>query len=255
MTSAPLLYVCVRPQQGAAAAEYESFRSAMQLDASLLHQHDLVRTPFSHDIFDRYSGFVVGGSPFNVADPEPTKTEVQLRLEKDLEHLAAHTAAGDGAAALFTCYGIGVVTRMLGGEVTRAFPEDTGPVSIELTPDGRADPLFGGLANRFTALTAHKEGTSAAPRGAVLLAQNEACPAQAYRVGDRLYTTQFHPEPTSKAFTERMAVYRDDGYFDANAFDEIATRVLSASVTEPVRLLRTFAKRFGPSAAHADLEQ
>ena len=38
---------------------------------------------------------------------------------------------------------------------------------------------------------------------------------QAYRVGERLYATQFHPEPTTRAFTERMAVYRDDGYFAA----------------------------------------
>lgn len=248
MTSAPLLYVCVRPQQGAAAAEYESFRSAMRLDAAQLEQHDLVREPLPHNIFERYSGFVVGGSPFNICDPALSKTAVQLRLEKDLEHIAAHTAAGDGPAAMFTCFGIGVVTRMLGGEVSRAFPEDTGPATIELTPDGQSDPLFGNLATRFTALTAHKEGTATAPRDAVLLAQNEGCPVQAYRVGDRLYTTQFHPEPTSKAFTERMVVYRDDGYFDSHAFDEIAARVLAASITEPTRLLREFAKKFGPSA-------
>jgi GMP synthase (glutamine-hydrolysing) len=71
---------------------------------------------------------------------------------------------------------------------------------------------------------------------------------QAYLVGDRLYATQFHPEPTTKAFTERMAVYRDDGYFEASAYDQIAGRVLASSVTEPARLLRAFARRFGPLA-------
>ncbi|MDE0545245.1 GMP synthase [Microbacterium sp. C7(2022)] len=240
-----VLYVCVRPQQDAAAAEYESFRTAMQLERDAIDHHDLVRNPLPHDVFDRYQAFVVGGSPFNVADPEPTKTEPQVRLERDLEHLAAHAGAGDGPAALFTCYGIGVVTRMLGGDVTRAFPEDTGPTMIELTDAAQTDPLFGGLANRFSALTAHKEGTASAPAGSVLLASNDACPVQAYRVGERLYTTQFHPEPTPVAFTERMVVYRNDGYFDATAFDETAARVLSAKVTEPVRLLRAFARRFG----------
>lgn len=242
--SAPLLYIAVRPQQDAAAAEYESFRNGMRLSEGSLARHDLVRDPLPHDVFERYSGFVIGGSPFNVADPESTKTDVQRRLENDLEHLAAHVAAGDGPAALFTCYGIGVVTRMLGGEVTRAFPEDTGPTAIERTPESDADPIFGSLATRFTALTAHKEGTATAPRGAVLLAKNDACPVQAYRVGDRLYTTQFHPEPTTKAFTERMVVYRNDGYFDATQFDEVAGRVLGASVTEPARLLSAFAQRF-----------
>ena len=137
---------------------------------------------------------------------------------------------------------------MLGGTVSRAWPEDTGPVAVELTRDGQSDPLFGGLATRFTALTAHKEGAAEVPPGSVLLATNEACPVQAYRAGDRLYATQFHPEPTTRDFTERMAVYRNDGYFEADAYDTIAGRVLAASVTEPARLLRTFARMFGPAA-------
>jgi GMP synthase (glutamine-hydrolysing) len=148
-------------------------------------------------------------------------------------------------AALFTCYSIGVLTRLLGGEVSRGYPEDTGPVSVDLTADGESDPLLGTLAHRFTALTAHKEGAARVPEGATLLATNEACPVQAYRVGERLYATQFHPEPTTRAFTERMAVYRDDGYFPANDFDTVAGRVLAASVTEPVRLIRAFARAFG----------
>ena len=244
MTTAPLLYVCVRPQLGAAAAEYESFRTAMHLDESRLARHDLVREPLPDDVFERYSGFLVGGSPFNVTDPESTKTDAQRRLEAALARIAERTATGDGPAALFTCYGIGIATRTLGGTVSRAFPEDTGPVAVELTKQASADPLFGALANRFTALTAHKEGTESLPPGAVLLARNDGCPVQAYRVGDRLYATQFHPEPTTKAFTERMAVYRDDGYFDSADYDAIAGRVLAASVTEPTRLLRAFADRF-----------
>jgi len=244
MTSAPFLYVCVRPQLGAAAAEYDSFRTAMRLDEGALARHDLVRDPLPADAFERYAGFVIGGSPFNVADPESTKTETQRRLEADLARIAEGTAPGEGPAALFTCYGIGIATRTLGGTVSRAFPEDTGPVAIDLTPEAASDPLFGGLANRFTALTAHKEGTETLPPGAVLLARNDGCPVQAYRVGDRLYATQFHPEPTAQAFTERMAVYRDDGYFESSDYDAIAGRVLAASITEPARLLRAFATHF-----------
>ena len=135
---------------------------------------------------------------------------------------------------------------MLGGVVSRAYPEDTGPVLVELTQDGKSDLLLGTLARSFTALTAHKEGTASVPDGATLLATNAGCPVQAYRVGDRLYATQFHPEPTTRAFTERMAVYRDDGYFPANDYETVAGRVLAASVTEPVRLLRAFARAFGP---------
>lgn len=241
MTSAPLLYVCVRPQRGAAAAEYESFRLGLQVEEGALAAHDLVREPLPADVFERYSGFLIGGSPFNVTDPESSKTQTQRRLEADLERIAG-AAAQARTAALFTCYGIGVATRMLGGEVSRAFPEDTGPVVVTLTPAGERDAVLGGLATRFSALTAHKEGAGSVPPGAELLATNEHCPVQAYRVGDHLYATQFHPEPTTRAFTERMAVYRDDGYFAAEEYDVVAARVLAASVTEPARLLQAFAK-------------
>jgi len=238
----PLLYLCARPQQGAADAEYTSFREAMRVDESRLSRHDLVHEPLPDDVFDRFSGFVVGGSPFNLTDPDSTKTEAQRRLERDLGRVAE--AAADGrTSAVFTCYGIGIVTRMLGGEVSRAYPEDTGPTTVTLTADGRRDPLLGSLPVRFSALTAHKEGTAKLPEGAVLLAEGEACPVQAYRVGDHLWATQFHPEPTPRAFTERMAVYRNDGYFDARDFETISRRVLAASVTQPVRLLAAFARR------------
>ncbi len=65
---APLVYLCARPQQGAAAAEYESFRTAMRLDESGLERWDLVRDPLPADFATRWRGAVVGGSPFNVSE-------------------------------------------------------------------------------------------------------------------------------------------------------------------------------------------
>ncbi|WP_322410960.1 glutamine amidotransferase-related protein [Microbacterium invictum] len=248
MTSADLLYLCARPQEAAAEAEYASFREAMGVGSDRMDRHDLVRSALPDDALDRYRAVVVGGSPFNVVDPESTKTEVQRRVERDLERVAAAAAAGDGIAAMFTCYGISVVTRLLGGEVSRGFPEDAGPTTVSVTAAAHDDPLFASIEPAFAALTGHKEGTATLPPGAVHLATNEACPVQAYRVGDRLYTTQFHPELTPRAFTERMQVYRNDGYYDASDYDVIAGRVLAAPVSEPERLLAAFGARFG---AHA----
>ncbi|WP_295839210.1 GMP synthase [uncultured Microbacterium sp.] len=237
--TARLLYVCARPQREAAVAEWASFRDGLGVGDDELVHHDLVRDPLPADL-ERYAGVVVGGSPFNVTDPD--KSDEQLRLETDLERLAA-TAIEGRTSALFTCYGIGVVTRLLGGEVTLRHPEDTGPAEIALTEAGRGDGLFGILNPRFEALTAHKEGTAAVPPGATLLAENDACPVQAYRAGVGLWATQFHPEPTAEAFVARMRVYRDAGYFDADAFDEVSSFVRTASVEQPTLLLRSFAAR------------
>jgi GMP synthase (glutamine-hydrolysing) len=240
--SARVLYICVRPQRGAGEAEYESFRTAAGLAPDEIDSLDLVRNPLPD--LDAYSAYMVGGSPFNMTDPESTKTDAQKHIEAGLAELA-RAAADRGPAALFTCYGIGVATRVLGGEVSRAHPEDTGPTVVTLTADGERDPIFGGLAAKFTALTAHKEGSSTPPSGAVLLAEGDASAVQAYRYGDRLYATQFHPEASTKAFVERMAIYRDDGYFASDDYEPLAQRVLAVSVTEPLRLVRAFAKRFG----------
>ncbi|MFG6503354.1 GMP synthase [Microbacterium sp. P05] len=238
---APLLYVSARPQRDAAAAEYASFLSGLGVDAASLDRLDLAHEPLPADALERYAGFVVGGSPFNVTDA--VKSPEQQRLEADLEIIAA-AAAASRVAALFTCFGIGVVTRMLGGTVSREVPEATGPTTITVTAAGRSDALLSHLGGSFSALTAHKEGAAEVPPDAVLLATNELCPVQAYRVGDRLWATQFHPESTPLAFTQRMAVYRDGGYFAPSDYDEIAARVLRSPVTEPPRLLGAFAERF-----------
>lgn len=233
---ASLLYVGARPELDAATAERASFRVGLGVGSAQLDRIDLVAEPLPDDVFDRYDGFVIGGSPFNVTDVR--KSETQRRLEADLERIAARAAEG-ATAAFFTCFGIGVVTRLLGGIVTTDHPEEASAAEVHTT--GGADPLFGPSGPKFSAFTAHKEGSTEVPPGAVLLATNDACPVQAYRVGDRLYATQFHPEPSPRDFADRMVFYRTTGYFDPDAFDDVQDAVLAAAVTEPARILGRFA--------------
>ena len=230
-----ILYVCVRPEQGAADAEHQSFRRALGVRG--LDRWDLLDHPLDGSIADRYDGVVVGGSPFNVVSEQ--RGDLQARVEHDLESIARD--AIDGAlAAMFTCFGIGVVTRMLGGTVGTAVPESTRSTTIRITSAGTADPVFGPSAPEMSVLTAHKEGSIEPPPGAVLLASNDDCPVQAYRVGERLYATQFHPEVTPQDFVDRMAYYRTTGYFDPHEYDLTAERVIAASVTG-TDVLRRFA--------------
>ena len=236
---ASLLYVCVRPEAGAADAEHASFRRALGVD--VVDRLDLLDEPLDERRLARYRGVVIGGSPFNVSDA--VISPLQHRVERDLERIARRAIDGD-VAAFFTCFSIGVVTRMLGGRITLDTPESASATVIETTPEGAADPVFGPSAPALTVFTAHKESAVALPQGAVLLATNETCPVQAYRVGAHLYTTQFHPEPTPRDFADRMTFYRTTGYFDPDEFDIVQKQVLSASVTEGAALLRRFADRF-----------
>lgn len=233
MTS--ILYICVRPEQGAADAEHRSFQRALGVER--LDRWDLLQHPLDESVADRYDGVVIGGSPLNVVTAHPS--DIQKRVENDLEKLAEDAAAGR-IAGMFTCYSIGVVTRMLGGTVRTDVPESTRPTRIRITDAGVTDPVFGPSAPSMSVLTAHKEGSIEPPPGAVLLATNDDCPVQAYRVAERLYATQFHPEVTPQDFVDRMEHYRTTGYFAPHEFDLTAQRLLAASVTG-TDLLRRFA--------------
>ena len=238
---ASLLYVCVRPEIGAADAEHASFRRALGVD--VVDRLDLLTESLDPERLAHYRGIVVGGSPFNVSDA--TKSPLQARVEADLESIADRAIEG-GVAAFFTCFSIGVVTRMLGGVVTIDTPEAASATVIRTTPAGDADPLFGPSAPALTVFTAHKESAASVPPGAELLATNDVCPVQAYRVGTHLYAAQFHPEPTPRDFADRMTFYRTTGYFDPSEFDAVQGQVLAASVTEGAALLRRFAETFVP---------
>lgn len=246
MSSKPFLFLSARPEVEAVGPEYESVRRAMGVDAGLLEHVRLDVDPLGDlDLaLDAYAGIVVGGSPFNVTTPEAGKHEVQRRVEADLTRLAEQAVAADFPLML-TCYGIGVLTRLLGGEVGTTFGEDAQAVEIRLTAEGTADPLVGALPERFDALVGHKEATDRLPADAVLLASSAGCPVQVYRVGSSVYATQFHPEVSTADFIARAQVYRHHGYFPASELREVGERLAAASVTEPQRMLRRFAELAG----------
>jgi len=235
----PFLFLSARPEVEAVGPEYESVRSAMGIDASRLEHVRLDVDPLDDLRLDDVAGIVVGGSPYNVTTPEASKHPVQRRVEADLARLAEAALARDHPL-LFTCYGIGVLTRVLGGSVGTEHGEDAAAVEIALTPDGVADPLVGVLPARFDALVGHKEATERLPGDAVLLASSAACPVQVYRVGRRVYATQFHPEVSTHDFVARAQVYRHHGYFPASELRAVSERLAAASVTEPRRMLRRF---------------
>jgi len=234
------LLLQVRPEAVPREQEAASMRAATGLGDRL----DTLRVdvdPLPADVFDRYAGFLAGGSPFNVSDPEAGKSDAQRAAEERLTAIAAGALERD-RPAFFTCYGIGLVTRLLGGTVDRTHPERVSAVEDRLTDAGAADPIAGVLPPRFRVLTGHKESASEPPPGSVLLATNDVSPVQLYRVGEVL-ASQFHPEPTTTEFTARARAYQSYGYFPPEEFDEIAAAVHGAEVTLPRLLLTRFVER------------
>ena len=83
---------------------------------------------------------------------------------------------------------------------------ELGTVEIELTDEGKSDPLFADVPGRFRVHTTHEDQVVAPPPGATVLARNDHSPFQALAVGDSVRTVQFHPEvdePIARDFVDR----------------------------------------------------
>ncbi|MCY7290099.1 MAG: glutamine amidotransferase [Cryobacterium sp.] len=240
----PFLLLATRSEDEAADDEYAGFLAAGDLTSDQLHRVRLEAAPMPVIDLDAYSGIIVGGSPFNASDAPAVKSSVQRRVEGELAELLDRVLARD-FPFLGACYGVGLITSHLHGVLDGIWSEEAGPTWISLTEEGTSDQLFARLAPRFEAFVGHKEACSALPEGAVLLATGQNCPVQAFRVGRNVYATQFHPELTNAGILTRIRIYREFGYFDPDAMDDVIAAIEASVVTEPANLMKAFVERFG----------
>ena len=127
-----------------------------------------------------------------------------LRFEKDF--LAA--MIDDRMPVLAVCLGSQLLAEAAGGSARRASEPEIGWYRVEVTEEGRADPLLGSLAPGFEAFQWHSY-EALPPEGAAVLARSPVC-AQAYRVGDLAWAIQFHAEVTAADARAWTDDYRSD---------------------------------------------
>jgi GMP synthase-like glutamine amidotransferase len=93
---------------------------------------------------------------------------------------------------LGVCLGGQTLAHATGGRVVRAPRWQAGFYEVELSDEGRADPVLGVLPERFDALLAHAYEFEPPPTAKRLAATSSQ--QQAFRVGRRAWGVQFHPE-------------------------------------------------------------
>jgi GMP synthase (glutamine-hydrolysing) len=243
----PFLFLGTRAEDDAADDEYAAVLRCAGLDEPDLRRVRLERDSLADAVgkidLDDWSGILLGGGPFNSSDPEHTKSVDQKRAEAELRDLAEQVLAAD-APFLGACYGIGVLGGLRGGAVDRTYGEPIGCVEITLTDEGERDPLLGRLPRTFNAFLGHKEAVRELPAGAVRLAGSTTCPVQAFRMGENVYATQFHPELDVEGLCTRVEVYRDHGYFPPGEVRDLQDMARRSVVTEPARILAGFVERY-----------
>lgn len=238
----PFLHLSIRDHDDAVAQEFDAIARFGGLRPGQLVQLRAEQAPLPVIRPDDYSGIIIGGGQFNTSDE--VKSGTQRRVEADLG-VMVDTALAEAVPLIGLCYGVGIVAQHLGGIVDRRYGETTSAIEVSLTEHGLVDPLFDGVPATFMAFTGHKEACSRTPNDSVLLATGTACPVQSFRVGDRAYVTQFHPELDLDGLVERMVIYRNAGYFDPDEFDALVEAAHVAGVNEsPGRILRNFVELF-----------
>ena len=239
----PFLFLGTRAEDLAADGEYDAVLRFSGLEERDLRRIRLEQQELGRIDLDDWSGIVLGGGPFNVSDPEDTKSPAQQRAEVELRDLSTRAVAAD-APFFGACYGVGVLGTLRGGVVDRTYGEPISARAITLTDAGREDPLLGSMPAIFEAFLGHKEAVTTLPRGAVLLASSADCPVHAFRIGRNVYATQFHPELDVDGLCLRIDTYRGYGYFEPHEADGLVAMARSSQVQHPPRLLARFVELY-----------
>lgn len=140
----------------------------------------------------RYRAVIALGGPqnANAHDKYPyllrEKELLRVVVEQDIPYLGI-------------CLGGQLLASALNALVTRHHMTEVGFFTVELTDEGKKDPLFQGLPGYQQVIHWH-EDTFALPGGAIKLASSENTANQAFRVGHRAYGLQYHIEVTSDMF-------------------------------------------------------
>ncbi|WP_239108598.1 type 1 glutamine amidotransferase [Microbispora siamensis] len=128
------------------------------------------------------------------------------------------------------CLGGQMLASVAGGKVQGdAGAPEHGSTSITIRAEAADDAVFGGLPADVPAVENHIDAITALPPGAVWLAETDRCPYQAFRLGDRAWGVQFHPEVGPERIlqwdaehTRRRGLDLDELYAAAVADDPLA---------------------------------
>jgi GMP synthase-like glutamine amidotransferase len=170
---------------------------------------------------DEIDAIVCMGGPMSATD------DAELPwLAEEKAYIAG--AVRDGVPFWGVCLGVQLLAASLGARVYPGAGPEVGVLPVELTEEGRADPVFSGLPDEFLTLQWHGD-TFDLPAGGVRLAGSSAYPNQAFRVGEAAYGVQFHVEVSPELAREWAAVPEYEASLErvlgAGALDELVERL------------------------------
>ncbi len=239
----PFLVIQLRPEDKTSDSEFDAIKRHGGLDDAETVRLRAEKQGLPSIDLSRYAGIIVGGSPFDVSTPDAQKSDIQKAVESAFYRLFDDIVKQD-FPFLGCCSGNGLLGSYCGTRISRKYGEAVGGVNISLTEEGKRDPLLAGLPDVFRVLTGHKEACESTPPNCVLLATNEACPVQMFRLKQNIYATQFHPEGDAGGFAVRIHVYKTHGYFPPETAETLIESLKHESTPEAKLILKRFVDRY-----------
>ncbi len=130
--------------------------------------------------FENLRGIVLSGGPSSVYDVDAPPFD--------------RTWLDASVPVLGVCYGMQLLTDLLGGEVRSSARREYGPAEVRRVGNSR---LFHGLPAEFPVWMSHGDSVGRAPPGFDVLASTDACPIAGIANEERRqFGIQFHPEVT-----------------------------------------------------------
>ena len=155
---------------------------------------DLSKGDSLPDSLDGIEAVVSLGGPMNVyeEDKYPFLRDENIFIQKILKAEIPF---------LGICLGSQLLAKACGAKVTKSPQKEIGFDQIQLSREGKEDPLFAGLDEEIDVYQWH-EDMWRVPKNGILLAMGKGCPHQAFKVGPCAYGFQFHIEITDKSIRE-----------------------------------------------------
>jgi len=146
-----------------------------------------------------FKAVIVLGGPMNVDEEDRYPF---LRPENDF----IQKVLKEGIPYLGICLGSQLLAKAAGARVVKSPVKEIGWYHIQLTDEGKKDPLFEGFRPQDPIYQWHGDMFQI-PLNGKLLASAQGCPHQALKVGEKAYGLQFHVEVTDKSIKEWCEEY------------------------------------------------
>ncbi|MBN1298917.1 MAG: glutamine-hydrolyzing GMP synthase [Actinobacteria bacterium] len=141
------------------------------------------------------SGIIFSGSPGSISAKNYTYQNNKQDYSIEYKNKAPEVPAGIfelGIPVLGICYGMQLITHLLGGEVSGSGSNEFGKTEMDLLAES---PLFKGLKQTEVCWMSHRDSVVKIPYGFKVIASTPTLPVAGIGNNDKkIYGIQFHPE-------------------------------------------------------------